>query len=30
MENLVPEIIGNILENPLYRNHLVTSLVNLV
>ena len=25
-----PEIIGNILENPLYRNHLVTSLVNLV
>ena len=25
-----PEIIGNILENPLYRYHLVTSLVNLV
>ena len=25
-----PEIIGNVLENPLYRNHLVTSLVNLV
>ena len=30
MENLVLKLIGNILGNPLYRNHLVTSLVNLV
>ena len=25
-----PEFIGNVLENPLYRNHLITSLVKLV